>query len=47
MTENELARRFPTFEKELLSEILNAAEIKTVHADEIIVRSGQNIRAAI
>jgi CRP/FNR family transcriptional regulator, anaerobic regulatory protein len=47
MTEKDLAKHFPTFEKELLSEILEAAEIKTVNADEVIVRSGQNIRAAI
>lgn len=47
MTEKDLAKHFPTFEKELLSEILEAAEIKTVSANEVIVRSGQNIRAAI
>jgi CRP/FNR family transcriptional regulator, anaerobic regulatory protein len=47
MTEKDLAKHFPTFEKELLSEIIDAAEIKTVNADEVIVRSGQNIRAAI
>lgn len=47
MTEKDLAKYFPTFEKELLSEILEAAEIKAVHPDEVIVRSGQNIRAAI
>ena len=47
MTERDLAKHFPTFEKELLSEILEAAEIKMVHEDEVIVRSGQNIRSAI
>lgn len=47
MTENDLSKHFPTFEKELLSEILEAAEIKTIREDEVIVRSGQNIRAAI
>jgi CRP/FNR family transcriptional regulator, anaerobic regulatory protein len=47
MTERDLARHFPTFEKDLLSEILEAAEIRTVNQDEVIVRSGQNIRAAI
>jgi len=47
MTESDLAKHFPTFEKELLSEIITAAEIKTVQANEVIVRSGQNIRTAI
>jgi CRP/FNR family transcriptional regulator, anaerobic regulatory protein len=47
MTVKELARHFPTFEKKLLSEVLEAAEIKTISEDEVIVRSGQNIRAAI
>jgi CRP/FNR family transcriptional regulator len=47
MTEKDLAKHFPTFEKDLLSEILESAEIKTVNADEVLVRSGQNIRAAI
>ena len=43
MTEKDLAKHFPAFEKELLSEILDAAEIKTVHEDEVIVRSGQAV----
>jgi len=47
MTEKELAKYFPSLEKELLSEILKAAEIKTIREDEVIVRSGQNIRSAI
>ena len=47
MTEGDLAKYFPTFEKELLSEIVQCTEIRTVHEDEIIVRSGQNIRSAI
>lgn len=47
MTEKELAIYFPSLEKELLSEIVKAAEIKTVHENETIVRTGQNIRSAI
>src|SRR6516162_1984754 len=47
MTEADLAKHFPTFEKELLTEIIEKTEIRTVRENEIIVRSGQNIRAAI
>lgn len=47
MIEKELAKHFPAFEKELLSEIIQVAEIKTVPKGETIVRAGQNIRAAI
>lgn len=47
MTEKVLEKRFPTLEKELLSEIVNCAEVRTVHEGEIIMRTGQNIRAAI
>jgi len=47
MTEKELAKHFPTLEKELLSEIIKVADIKTIPKDEVIVRSGQNIRSAI
>jgi CRP/FNR family transcriptional regulator len=47
MTEKDLAKYFPSFEKELLSEIMEFAEIRTAHEDEIIVRTGQNIRSAI
>lgn len=47
MTEKDLEKRFPTLEKELLLEIVNCAEVRTVHEGEIIMRTGQNIRAAI
>ena len=47
MTEKDLAKHFPTFEKELLSELIQAAEIRTVHEGNIVVRSGQNIRSAV
>ena len=47
MTQKDLAKHFPTFEKELLTELFEKAEIRTTHENEIIVRSGQNIRSAI
>lgn len=47
MTEKELAKHFPTFEQELLSEIVECAEIKSVKAGDTLIRTGQNIRAAI
>lgn len=47
MTEKELAKHFPTLEKELLSEILKAAEVKSIKEGETIIRTGQNIRTAI
>jgi CRP/FNR family transcriptional regulator len=47
MTEKELAKHFPSFERELLSEIIKVGEIKTVRPGNTIIRTGQNIRAAI
>jgi CRP/FNR family transcriptional regulator len=47
MTEKVLGLHFPTLEKELLSEIAKYADIKTVREGETIMRTGQNIRAAI
>lgn len=47
MTEQELAKRFPSFEPELLSDLIQFADIKTVPADGIIMRPGQNIRSAV
>jgi CRP/FNR family transcriptional regulator, anaerobic regulatory protein len=47
MNEKDLEKHFPTFEKELLTELFEKAEIRTVKENEIIVRSGQNIRTAI
>ena len=47
MTEIELAKHFPGFEKDLLTEIVKIAELKFVHAGHPMMRTGQNIRAAI
>lgn len=47
MTEKELAERFPTFEPQLLSEVIRVAELRTVDEGGVIIRTGQNIRSAI
>lgn len=47
MTEKELAKHFPTLEKELLAEISNVAEYKSIAEGDTIMKTGQNIRAAI
>lgn len=47
MTEKELAKHFPTFEPGLLSEIVRTGEIKAIREGDTIIRTGQNIRAAI
>ena len=47
MTEKDLGKHFPSFEAALLSELIEHAEIRTVQEDEVIMRSGQNIRSAI
>jgi len=47
MTEKELGQHFPTLEKDLLSEIAKYADVKTVREGDTIMRTGQNIRAAI
>jgi CRP/FNR family transcriptional regulator, anaerobic regulatory protein len=47
MTEKELGQHFPTLEKDLLSEIAMYADVKTVREGDTIMRTGQNIRAAI
>ena len=47
MTEKEIALHFPMLEAELVSEMAEFAEIKTIPEDETIMRTGQNIRSAI
>ena len=47
MTEKDLAKHFPTFEQELLAEIVKVGELKEIHEGETVIRTGQNIRAAI
>ena len=47
MTEQELIRRFPSLEKDLIGEILHVADLKTLAAGELLMRTGQNIRSAL
>ncbi len=47
MTEKELMQHFPTLEKELIQEMINAADIRTIQPGELLVRSGQNIRSTL
>lgn len=47
MTEKELSKHFPSLEKKLLSEIIRVAQVKTIHTNNTIVRTGDNIHAAI
>lgn len=47
MTEKELSLHFPSLEKELVHEILRVAEVKTLAAGDMMMRTGQNIRSAL
>lgn len=47
MTEELIHKHFPSFEKELVKEMAEVADIKTVKEGEVLVRTGQNIRAAL
>lgn len=47
MTEKELILHFPTLEKPLIAEMIKVADIKTLQAGEILIRTGQNIRSAM
>lgn len=47
MTEKELAKYFPIFEHELLAEIVKIGELREIKEGQTIMRTGQNIRAAI
>lgn len=47
MTEKELAKHFPTLEKDLLAEMVKVGEFKTVSEGDTVIRTGQNIRSAI
>jgi CRP/FNR family transcriptional regulator, anaerobic regulatory protein len=46
-TPQELSRRFPSFEKELLEEMAAAGEIRTFREGEVLLRTGQNIRSTM
>lgn len=47
MTEQDLSRNFPSLEKELIAEIIKVADVKTVSAGDLLMRTGQNIRSAL
>src|SRR5690349_21199619 len=47
MTVKELAGLFPTLEQGLIEEIASVADVKTLAVDEVLLRTGQNIRSAI
>lgn len=47
MTEKDLSHYFPTLEPELISEIFSVAEVKTLAEGELLMRTGQNIRATM
>ncbi len=47
MTEKELMQHFPMLEKELVQEMANAADIRTLEPGELLMRSGQNIRSTL
>lgn len=47
MTEQELRKRFPALEKDLLGEIMKVADVRTLAGGELLMRTGQNIRSAL
>ena len=46
MTEVEISMHFPSLEKELVQEIIEVADVKSFPENEVIMRTGQNIRSA-
>jgi CRP/FNR family transcriptional regulator len=44
LTEQELAQRFPSLEKELIAEMAQAGEVKTFKEGDVLMRVGQYIR---
>jgi CRP/FNR family transcriptional regulator, anaerobic regulatory protein len=47
MTAKELSSHFPTLEKELINEIIDVGDFKTLEEGELLIRTGQNIRSTI
>lgn len=47
MTEQELTSHFPSLEKDLIDEIIKVADVKTLAAGDLLMRTGQNIRSAL
>jgi CRP/FNR family transcriptional regulator len=47
MTESDLARQFPSLEKNLIHEIIRVADVKNLAEGDVLIRTGQNIRSAM
>jgi CRP/FNR family transcriptional regulator len=47
MTHQELTKHFPSLESSLIDEIISVADIRTLGAGELLMRTGQNIRATL
>lgn len=47
MTEKELFLHFPMLEKALIHELLGVADVKTLAAGEVLLRTGQHIRSTL
>jgi CRP/FNR family transcriptional regulator, anaerobic regulatory protein len=47
MTEKELSKNFPSLEKALIEEMVKVGERKRLNEGEVLIRTGQNIRATI
>ena len=45
--EKEIAFRFPSFEKELIKEIIKVSELRYFETGEVIIRTGQYIKASL
>jgi CRP/FNR family transcriptional regulator, anaerobic regulatory protein len=47
ITEQEIARHFPSFEADLIHELIDSAEVKRFAEGELLMRTGQQIRSSI
>src|SRR6476661_3811165 len=47
MTEQEIAKQYPSLEPELIGELVKVADVKVFHEGELLIRTGQNIRSAM
>lgn len=45
--QKEIASKFPMLENALIQDIVNIAEVKTLKAGEVLMRTGQNIRSSL
>ena len=47
MTEQEITQHFPMLERDLIQEIIQSADVKALAEGELMMKTGQHIRAAI